>query len=346
MTEIATGRFHWRMVLRRACEATSITAAVAAATLAVAMAEAEPSAAEATAGIAEVVAARDPARPGQTDATAGGSGTTSFSLRLPAGAACSGDSLDGGYRVQSFMVPAGVDPASLTFGALGPLPTGSGAVFRQPLFAVNTVAHVNAATDKAEEPGGPGPIINVPNFSLEVFTSVDLPAGEYRVGIACTKGPASPTQLDRFWVAPFKVGAAEERDAPPSWSAPVLGASSRPSKDTASQASAAAVPDDAAAPVPAPAGAVAPEPADPSATPSARSTGAIEASTASAGSSSGSQPSFGLPMAEIASSITISGSGGASLALWLGLALASARAAFLLASSPNVTPVPAHPQAP
>jgi hypothetical protein len=67
---------------------------------------ASSAAAAPAAGTAEVVTPQDgTSSAGKT--LANGSGKTRFSLKLPAGAACSGDSTNGGYRVQSFMVPRG-----------------------------------------------------------------------------------------------------------------------------------------------------------------------------------------------------------------------------------------------
>jgi hypothetical protein len=147
---------------------------------------------------------------GQT-LTSGGSATL-FSLLLPTGAACTGDSANDGFRVQSYMVPAAVDPNTLTFGAAGPLPSGglgSATNFRQPLYeGVSTTGYVNAQTANASVLGGPGPVVNVPAFNLALYATGDVPPGEYKIGLACTKGTAGPTQLDKFWNAPITIVAA------------------------------------------------------------------------------------------------------------------------------------------
>ena len=68
---------------------------------------------------------------GSDDETvARGGSATEFSLALPDGAACPGDSATGNWRVQSFLVPAADDPGTFTYEstearrrrALGPLP--------------------------------------------------------------------------------------------------------------------------------------------------------------------------------------------------------------------------------
>jgi hypothetical protein len=144
---------------------------------------------------------------GATVKTAGGgadlsSGTsdTTFTLRLPAGASCGGDSANDGYRVQSYMVPASVDPSTLTFDASGPVPNTLGAGFRQPLYDTTGSPYVDAQTANAAAPPGPGPIINIPDFNYgAVFVPGNIPAGAYNLGIACTQGPAGPNQMKEFW---------------------------------------------------------------------------------------------------------------------------------------------------
>lgn len=148
-----------------------------------------------------------PQTPGSSIRTAGGaapltsgdSGTT-FTLRLPAGASCTGDSANDGYRVQSYMVPESVDPSTLTFNGAGPVPLGMGASFRQPLYDINGSGFVDQQTANASSPGGPGPILAPPDFNFgAVFVPGNIPSGTYNLGIACTLGPASATQMKEFW---------------------------------------------------------------------------------------------------------------------------------------------------
>src|SRR5262245_682957 len=49
-----------------------------------------------------------------TTVDSGGSGAP-FALRLPDGSTCPGDSANDNWRVDSFMVPSSVDPATLEF---------------------------------------------------------------------------------------------------------------------------------------------------------------------------------------------------------------------------------------
>lgn len=159
-----------------------------------------------TATVVGVVRTGDVRQPGQPIAS--GTSATEFTFTLPDGAACTGDSANDGYRVQSYMVPAAVDPASLQFNFDGPIPTGTGASFSQPLYDVGTSAYLNGQTANATNPGGPGPVVNVPAFSFAVWAPGDIGAGTYNVGIACTLGPASTTQNDKFWNATMTIAVA------------------------------------------------------------------------------------------------------------------------------------------
>ncbi|MDP2292129.1 MAG: hypothetical protein Q8M22_13140 [Actinomycetota bacterium] len=136
----------------------------------------------------------------------GGGSATAFALAPPEGAACSGDSATGGYRVQTYMVPASVDPDTLTFGLTGPIPSATGVNYRQPLYTSAGSSWVNKTTAV-----NTGLLIGLPILSFEWIgtdgTTV-LPAGTYNLGYACTKGAASATQLDKYWNVQFTVAAA------------------------------------------------------------------------------------------------------------------------------------------
>jgi hypothetical protein len=149
-------------------------------------------------GSAQVVAPLD-GNPGAGDPLTAGGSLTSFSLRLPSGAACSGDSANDDYRVQSYMVPSSVNPGSLTFDASGPIPNGLGAAFGQPLYTPLGSSFVNGQTASATPPPGPGPVVNIPAFDFGVFEPGHILPGTFNLGIACTVGSASATQLDKFW---------------------------------------------------------------------------------------------------------------------------------------------------
>ncbi len=174
-----------------------------------------PAGASPTAGLAQIVTPIESTGGGV--ALTGGGSTTAFTLLLPGGAACTGDSANAGYRVQGYMVLATADPGGLSFGSTGPIPRGMGATFRQPLYGAGGSAggtsYVNQQTAAATVTGGPGPIVNVPAFDFAVFTPGQIAPGTYNVGIACTLGPASATQVDKFWNVQMIVAAAPA-DAP------------------------------------------------------------------------------------------------------------------------------------
>jgi hypothetical protein len=111
----------------------------------------------------------------------GGGSETPFSLTLPKGAACQGDSQSEDYRVQSFVVPERFDPDELVYEGLHPKVEGG-----YSLYQLDTASFINKATDIAEEPGGEGAIINIPPFTFGVLKPGRLQPGTYHLGIACS----------------------------------------------------------------------------------------------------------------------------------------------------------------
>lgn len=152
------------------------------------------------------------------------SGTISTPFNLSLGAttpSCPGDSASGGYRWQTFMIPASADIAStLTFGSTGP--TAVAGEFRQPLFTTTGSPVVNKQTDIATTAGGPGTITGIPQFSYNVFGSGTVPAGAYKIGVACTLGAAGPTQLVSYWSKTVTIDAATSWQAGAAAAAPTL----------------------------------------------------------------------------------------------------------------------------
>ncbi len=151
-------------------------------------------------GEAQIVTPDDSRDPNaRTPLTSGAAGTP-FTLKLPSGAGCAGDSASAGYRVQSYMVSDSTDPGTLQFASNGPTPSATGANFAQGLFdATSTASYSNAQTAKADTPGGPGLILIVPSFNFAVFSPGDILPGTYNIGLACTLGPVSSTQLKNYW---------------------------------------------------------------------------------------------------------------------------------------------------
>ena len=110
-----------------------------------------------------------------------GGSATQFSLSLPADAACPGDSMNDQWRVQSFVVPQGVEIDTLSYGVIGPEGENQWALFgidTKPIAQRLTVANTIA--------GQPGRIGGLGLLSFAVLSPGMLPAGEYRLGIACT----------------------------------------------------------------------------------------------------------------------------------------------------------------
>ena len=133
--------------------------------------------------------------------TTGGSATP-FALTPPDGAACTGDSATDGYRVQTYIVPVGVSPATLTFDSNGPTPNGTGANLRLPLFATTGTPIIDRTTAVATSPGSGGLITGIPTINFAVFGlsgPTVVPAGQYNIGFACTLGNPGPNQVDRYW---------------------------------------------------------------------------------------------------------------------------------------------------
>lgn len=152
-----------------------------------------------------------------------GGSATPFGLKLPADAACQGDSADDGYRVGGFLVPEGTDPGGLVFGELGPV--GDGLL---GLWDTNTASYEVKLTAEAD-PGQPGRIVDVPNFSWAVLYPEEMKPGTYRIGIACTL----LNDTTRYWDTSYTV-VSDSSDQPAQfrWSATSSGSSGNSSNST------------------------------------------------------------------------------------------------------------------
>ena len=126
-----------------------------------------------------------------------GTGATNVSISLGGSASCPGDS-NAGYRWQTFMIPAAADiDSTLTFNSSGPIAVSG--QFRQPLFDTTGTPIVNKLTDIAVAPSTSGGISGIPAFNFNVYSPGDIPNGAYKIGVACTLGAASSTQLQSYW---------------------------------------------------------------------------------------------------------------------------------------------------
>jgi len=123
---------------------------------------------------------------------------TGFNLTLASGAHCSGNAASN-YAVRSYFIGSSVTLATLDFGALGlPLPaagTGSGATF------VSALPNVSGSAF-ALNPGSSSPFLvtGVPQLSLyRMVNKAAIPAGAYRMGIACVNTVTNLVDGANFW---------------------------------------------------------------------------------------------------------------------------------------------------
>jgi hypothetical protein len=172
--------------------------------------------------------------PGAGTVLSGGGSALQFALQLPSGANCTGDTSTGGYRVQTFIVSSNVTVSGLTFDSGGPTPTSTGSTVRLPLFNQGT-PYIDGNTAV-----GSGAITGLPPFDFSVFGSSGptvLPNGTYTLGVACTKGTAGPTQVDKYWTTQITI-TATPADSPAgiTW---VSGSGTPPSTTTTTPATTA-----------------------------------------------------------------------------------------------------------
>lgn len=119
-----------------------------------------------------------------------GTASTNFNFGIPAGAACSGDSASNNYFWSTFLVPNSVDASQLTWDGSGN-PIAPGGAQALPLFSAGTpVTAQNTAI-------GTGALTGLSPMNLASYPANLVPAGIYKVGIACWKG----ADTDRYWQA-------------------------------------------------------------------------------------------------------------------------------------------------
>ena len=140
-------------------------------------------------GDAEAVQANNRLRP-----FTAGTHESPFSLRLPRGATCPGDSMNDDWRVQSFVVPSTDDPGTLRYMVTGPEGPENDA--RVAIYTSEGRPYMNQLLGANSTPGQPGQIIELPSFSFKRLPIDYLPSGEYRMGVACTDGKGVTAQ---YW---------------------------------------------------------------------------------------------------------------------------------------------------
>ncbi|MFZ4720812.1 MAG: hypothetical protein ACOYMR_15410 [Ilumatobacteraceae bacterium] len=211
------------LIHRRGRNLARAGAVVAGAMLVLSLAAGDPSASAAPAGSLTIVKGSNPGA--GTVLTSGGS-ATDFTLQTPNGAACSGDG-PAGYRLQTFIVSSNVNTDTLAFDANGPSPSSSGATVRLPLFSASQpVIDRNPALTTGAVTGLPAFDFAVSGFSTAVF-----PAGNYTMGIACTRDQPSGKVVDKYWSVGITIAAAPS-DSPSGFTWSKTGAGPTPTTTT------------------------------------------------------------------------------------------------------------------
>lgn len=126
--------------------------------------------------------------------TAGGS--ADFTMKLPQGAACQGSGTSN-YRWETFLVSASVDVSALSFTS-GPEPV-SGA-FVSAVYSSDG----EAVSTKFPSASPLGLISGMPQLSLP-NTSTPLPAGDYKIGVACQLSGA----IQEYWSTAITVTGSD-----------------------------------------------------------------------------------------------------------------------------------------
>lgn len=269
---------------------------------------------------------------------AGGGSATAFTLVPRSGAACAGDTPTDFYTVTSYMVPTRVAPADLTFDSMGPTPSGLEAAFRQPLFdATSTSAFVGAPTlDNAGSPRPkPGGVVNIPAFSLGVFTPGQVPAGTYNVGLACVvPGAGGALVLDRYWNVQIDV-TADSGDQPGGFTWTVVEDAGTTTTTTTTEATTTTTAGGSTTTVASDAPTTT-QPAGSAGLKAATGAGAADADVY--GAASGPR---GTPLVQSLTTLPATGTSVLSPVMWAGLLLIFGRMAVLLGRPPRVrTPQP------
>jgi hypothetical protein len=122
---------------------------------------------------------------------ASGGSATSFTVSLPAQAACTGDTASGGYHVFSYLVPQGTSPTSVSFSTEDPS-TGYG-------FFSSSGTYYGAANTAVTT----GQIIGIPEFqwgpavqSDSLLSTLLAGGGVWEAGIACANSSGVVTD---YW---------------------------------------------------------------------------------------------------------------------------------------------------
>ena len=152
------------------------------------------------AGAAQVGAAHVEALDGT--AITHGSSSTSFVTLLPGGAKCPGDSAHKGYRVDSFLVPAGVSPTAVNFR--GGVPSKWYGLIADGAY----LGGLNTARDTGEIVQLPGPDVWSRLTPADLF-GAHKNASTWTAGIACATATGAVTNYWSFGVR-FQQSASDK----------------------------------------------------------------------------------------------------------------------------------------
>ncbi len=118
-----------------------------------------------------------------------GDSGTPFTLGLPQGAKCPGDSATDGYRWQTFLVPSSADLSTMQFNSIGPV-GGTALTNNDGDIVVSQQTDITTAT-----------ISGIPPFTWQYTGVGEVSAGVYSIGIACSLGADSVS----YWSATVTV---------------------------------------------------------------------------------------------------------------------------------------------
>ena len=169
---------------------------------------------------------------GSSEPLGAGGSDVIYSVRLPKGAACPGDSAHSDYRVQSYLVPTNAEPAKIVYQSIGPKVPGALALYK-----ATTNAFVNEQTANAEKRGAPGTILPPPDMTFAIFTPADLHPGRYHMGIACSLYNVTK----RYWAGQDIVFTADAKDKPGGFTWRLVGSQAAVSSGSSAKPVAAAV---------------------------------------------------------------------------------------------------------
>jgi hypothetical protein len=126
-------------------------------------------------------------------ALASGGSATTFTVQLPANAACSGDTATDGYHVYSYLVPEGVNVTTLIFNGSAPPSQSFGFVSDIGTY----YGPVNTAPTTGEIIGIPdfewAPLVTDDGLTVSTLTTSGTTPGTWEAGLLCADSNATAT---------------------------------------------------------------------------------------------------------------------------------------------------------